>query len=57
MTPEKFIELTGQMRTAQKEYFKLKHGDPEKLKILHHSKALENSVDSAIENFKNPSLF
>jgi hypothetical protein len=57
MNYEKFVELTESMRNAQKEYFKAKHGDPEKQKILVLSKKLESIVDASIKEFKNPSLF
>lgn len=57
MTHEKFVELTEQMRQAQKDYFKTKKDDPKKQEILSLSKKLESVVDAAIYEYKNPSLF
>lgn len=51
-TIKKFIDLVGQMRITQKEYFKSRSAAS-----LSKARSLERAVDSELKNFKEPNLF
>lgn len=44
-----FVELVGRMRQAQRTYFRTRRADQ-----LEASKALEQQVDQAVRDFRNP---
>lgn len=49
---ERIIKLVGDMRVAQKEYFKSRSAAS-----LSKSKSLERAVDAEIIKYKNPNIF